>query len=166
MYKPREPSWDRETLIERMANSGLIWEEMASILGFISTTDMYQWFRANPRMREAAERGRENPNRRVEASLFRRAIGYQTREVIVQDGKPSKVIIKDIAPDPISCIFWLKNRDSARWRDVVHHELSLRDRMDRAAKALDQGNARRLPSISSTHEDPDTIDVGNSEGEA
>ena len=164
-YKPKEPLWDQETLIERMAVSGMTWEEMAAVLGFSNTTELYQWFRANPRMRNAAERGRENPNRRVEASLFRRAVGFQAREVISQDGKPTKVIIKDFAPDPISCIFWLKNRDPARWRDVVHHEFSLRDRMDRAAKSLDQGNARKLlSSVSETHEEPTT--TGGEEGEA
>ncbi len=157
MYRPTEPDLQIEGFIERLAQSGLTWEEMSSVLGYRNVRDMYDWFRANPHLRAAAEKGRENPNRRVEASLFRRATGFQTREVVKSEGKPIRVTIKDLAPDPVSCIFWLKNRDPGRWRDVVQHEFTLRDRMDRANRALSDSreDPLALPTIASTHSKDD-----------
>jgi len=79
---------------------------------------------------------KEDPNHRVEQSLFKRALGYQTKEIVHKDGKPVQVTIKEYAPDPVSCIFWLKNRSPKRWRDVVEMKHTLADRMSRAHDAI------------------------------
>jgi hypothetical protein len=89
-----------------------------------------------PEFRELVNEAKEDSNHKVEQSLFKRALGYQTREIVHKDGKPVQVTIKEYAPDPISCIFWLKNRSPKRWRDVVEHKHSLKDRMERAHDAV------------------------------
>jgi hypothetical protein len=61
----------------------------------------------------------------VEQSLFRRALGYEFEEakVIAVDGKVQRIekTKKQMAPDVVACIFWLKNRLPDKWRDK--HEI-------------------------------------------
>jgi hypothetical protein len=67
---------------------------------------------------------------RVERSLYARANGFHYEDVkIFMPAGAKKPIyapyIAYMAPDPTSMIFWLKNRDPARWRDVHNLEHSL-----------------------------------------
>jgi hypothetical protein len=36
-------------------------------------------------------------------------------------------LVKHYAPDPVACIFWLKNRRPDLWRDKVDHSLTGKD---------------------------------------
>lgn len=128
-----------EELLKLLGELGLTNEEIAPIFGlsdgqFAATLDQL------PHLRDILEQAKEAPNRRVEASLYKRALGYQTREIIKVEGKAVKVIVKEVAPDVIADIFWLKNRDPKRWRDVVEVRHTLRDRLGRAHEALRLGH--------------------------
>lgn len=58
----------------------------------------------------------------VEASLFRKAVGYTHKEekVFCSEGEIiTHTVDKHYAPDTTAGIFWLKNRKSQEWRDKV-----------------------------------------------
>jgi len=126
---------DPGKLILVLAKTGLTNEEIAIAMG-MTPSKFGHLLAKYPDFRDALNDAKEDPNHKVEQSLFKRALGYSIKETTKKDGKPVQVVLKEMAPDPLSCIFWLKNRSPKRWRDVVEHKHSLRDRMDRAHGAL------------------------------
>ncbi len=133
-----------EELLIRLAKLGLTNEEVAEVFGI--TLDQFRLILdKNPNLYDALQDAKEVPNRKVEASLYKRAIGFQTKEVHKVEGKPIKVVIKELAPDVVADIFWLKNRDPKRWRDTFEVTHTLRDRMDRAHQALRMGAVGATP---------------------
>jgi len=126
---------DALKLVLVLAKAGLTNDEIAVSIGL--TPNKFKGILASyPDFREMLNDAKEDPNHRVEQSLFKRALGYQTKEIVHKDGKPVQVTIKEYAPDPVSCIFWLKNRSPKRWRDVVEMKHTLADRMSRAHDAI------------------------------
>lgn len=126
---------DPSKLVLILAKSGLTNDEIAVAIG-LTPNKFRSILASNPDFRELLNEAKEDPNHKVEQSLFKRALGYQTKEIVHKDGKPVQVTIKEYAPDPVSCIFWLKNRSPKRWRDVIEHKHSLKDRMERAHDAI------------------------------
>ena len=148
------PSLSTEQLLQRLGQLGLVNEEIASVFGV--TIDKFQevlFF--NPQLHDILNDAKEHPNRKVEASLFKRALGYSIKEIHKVEGKPVKVVIKEIAPDVLAEIFWLKNRDPKRWRDTLEVRHTLRDRMSHAHDALRLGSSGplSLPPGKDTDED-------------
>jgi hypothetical protein len=76
---------------------------------------------------------------KVVSRLLRRALGYQYQEETqtLSEGTlvTTKVVIKDMAPDPTSMIFWLKNRQPDEWRDKQSMEHGLKPEVLRAILA-------------------------------
>ena len=126
---------DVSRMILILAKTGMTNEEVATAIG-LTPGKFKHMLDKNPDFREIFNEAKEDSNYRVEQSLFKRALGYQTKEVVQREGRPVQVTIKEYAPDPVSCIFWLKNRSPKRWRDVVEHRHSLKDRMERAHEAV------------------------------
>jgi hypothetical protein len=62
-------------------------------------------------------------------SLHQRAVGYEFDAVKIfcdKNGKITKVPYRQhVPPDVTACIFWLKNRDPAHWRDAWQLEATL-----------------------------------------
>lgn len=61
-------------------------------------------------------------DRKVEASLFRRATGFECDETDIRviDGKVVQTTVRKVyPPDTTACIFWLKNRNRKDWRDRI-----------------------------------------------
>jgi len=124
-------------LLLYLASAGLTNAQLAKAIG-LSPSQFSDFLKKNSDFWDKLDVAKETPNRQVEQSLFRSAMGYPTREVQKVDGRPVKVILKERAPDVTACIFWLKNRDPKRWRDVIDVNLSLRDRMSRAYRAIEK----------------------------
>lgn len=64
---------------------------------------------------------------RVVRALAERALGYSVDVVehIVCDKEIHRRIVrKYYPPDVTACIFWLKNRQPEKWRDVQRHEVN------------------------------------------
>lgn len=63
----------------------------------------------------------ESLNAMVEASIYQKAIGYQTTETkIIENEKGIKekiIITKEEPPDLKSAIFWLKNKKPDEWSE-------------------------------------------------
>ncbi len=75
------------------------------------------------------KRGKEEPDKIVEATLYRRAIGYEEDDTKIMQYNGDPVIvpyIKKIQPDITAIIFWLKNRRPDRWRDRQEHEIMIK----------------------------------------
>jgi hypothetical protein len=84
-------------------------ERLADMLG-IGQTTLDRWLADRPEFGGAVKEARDNPDARVQQSLFNRAIGYE-----LPDGK-------QVLPDVTAQIFWLKNRRPKEWREKVSVE--------------------------------------------
>jgi hypothetical protein len=67
--------------------------------------------------------GKSSADRRVENSLYERATGYSYNavKICLPYGSREPVYapyVEHMPPDTTAAIFWLKNLDPARWRDV------------------------------------------------
>jgi len=94
-------------------------EQMAEMLG-VSVDSIMRWKQKHPGFCEALKLGKDEADDRVERSLFERATGYSHPDVHISNFQGDITvtpITKHYAPDATSCIFWLKNRRPAEWRE-------------------------------------------------
>jgi hypothetical protein len=80
---------------------------------------------ASPRTTRRAKRGS-----RVERSLYQRGVGYSydAVKIFMPAGAKKPVYasyVEHVPPDLTAQIFWLKNRDPARWRDAWQIEAAV-----------------------------------------
>lgn len=107
-----------------LAMRGATMEQMAEEMG-VAVATLYVWRDAHPEFLEALNEGRQQTDLRVERSLYERAMGGKSKEtkkvIEVVDGQPVvkriEKVERELAPDTTACIFWLKNRNPAMWRD-------------------------------------------------
>ena len=124
----RPEKWKDEYLriSEHACRLGATDIELADMLG-VSVRTIYNWRAAKPEFAAVLVAGKESADDRVERSLFSRANGYEHDEVDIRviDKEVIQTPIRKIyPPDTTACIFWLKNRKSAEWRDKVEQEHS------------------------------------------
>ena len=87
----------------------------------VSDTTIETWKEKHPEFLAALKEGKEQSDAAVADRLFSRAMGYSHPDVhiSVHQGTVIKTeITKHYPPDTVACIFWLKNRQPAKWRDV------------------------------------------------
>lgn len=97
--------------------------ELADFFG-VSEQTVNAWKKAHPEFLESLKTGKVAADAEVADRLYQRAIGYEvdTVKVFQFQGEPVIVPIREkYAPDTTAAIFWLKNRDKARWRDRIDH---------------------------------------------
>lgn len=135
--------------VEKWSWLGATNDKMAEFLN-VTVTTFKMWMNTYPDFAAAVKKGREDADAAVIKSLYRRATGYSCTEIVedhtkarpVQEGlevdeegdlevnvenKPTiRVTKKEIAPDPISMIFWLKNRRPDEWRDKRHVDANVK----------------------------------------
>ena len=93
--------------------------ELADIFGVCEKT-INNWKNQYPLFLQSIKNGKDLADSEVINSLFNRAKGYDysTSKEVVLDGK---VVIltetKHYPADPVSCFFWLKNRQRKIWKD-------------------------------------------------
>lgn len=94
----------------------------------VNTSTVKDWYSSHPDFGAAVAEGKAAVfDPLVERSLAQRAVGYavDTIEYKIVD----KVLVpvevrKHFPPDTTACIFWLKNRQPDKWRDVYNHDHS------------------------------------------
>jgi hypothetical protein len=104
-------------------------KKLAAILGAIDTEvaaffevterTIARWKLAHPDFAKALSVGKDVANKRVEKSLYQRAIGFEheAEEVFCAAGKVTRVkTVKKYPPDTGAIVFYLCNRDPANWR--------------------------------------------------
>jgi hypothetical protein len=123
-YKP-----EYAKMAKHVARLGATDADLAKIFG-VSDATIDNWKTQHPDFLGSLKAGKEEADARVERSLYARANGfhYEDVKIFMPAGAKKPIYAPYIAympPDPTSCIFWLKNRDPARWRDVQALEHSL-----------------------------------------
>lgn len=109
---------DKLILLEGWARDGLTDEQIAKNMG-IATSTFYEWKKKEKEFSETLKKGKEVVDFEVENALLKRALGYEYEEEIYENGILTKKVKKQVAPDTTAQIFWLKNRQTKKWRDKV-----------------------------------------------
>jgi DNA-binding XRE family transcriptional regulator len=108
-------------LAEAYAMTGLTDKEIASKLGITEST-IHKWKLDHPEFSESLKKGKSNPDDVVEASLYKRAIGYENPnavKIFMPAGSEKPVYApytEYYPPDVMAIIYWLNNRRPDRWR--------------------------------------------------
>lgn len=118
-------------LAKVLARAGKTNAEIAGYIG-INESTLYRWQDHHEEFKEALKEGKAFIDDQVEDSLLRRAMGYsytETHKEIRQNGKGESVkiakeITRQVPPDVLAAIFWLKNRRPFDWRDKRNLELT------------------------------------------
>src|SRR5690242_5129344 len=119
----RKPTW-RDGYLEqarKLAALGATEVEMADFFG-VSHKTFTRWKVSRPDFCRALKKAKHVADARVERRLYERAVGYsvEIEKIVCWRGKVIRVkTIELYPPDVTACIFWLKNRQPARWRDKV-----------------------------------------------
>lgn len=134
--KPEKPKRGRPStyqaryakIAKLLCSRGAIDADLADAFD-VTTVCIQKWQSMHPDFGKAVREGKaEIFDPRVERALAQRALGYavDTEEVkITKDGDIIRYDVrKHFPPDTTACIFWLKNRQPAKWRDVwkIDHE--------------------------------------------
>lgn len=106
--------------IESMASLGMTDNQIASILGVDERT-IANW-KKDEVFISSLKKGKEIADSKVIESLYRRATGYTHRavKIFLPAGSREPVYAEyeeHYPPDPVSMIFWLKNRQKEHWKD-------------------------------------------------
>ena len=87
----------------------------------LSFNSVYRYIKVHPEFADEILAAELSCVGKVEDALFMRAVGYEYEEnkYITVDGKLKRQekTVKQIAPDVVACIFYLKNRAPERWKD-------------------------------------------------
>ena len=112
--------------IEGWARDGLTDEQIAHNMGIAYST-LRVWRDKYPALSAALKKNKEIVDFEVENALLKRALGYKYKEVTKEmvfdkttetyEMRITKEVIKEVAPDTTAQIFWLKNRQTKKWRD-------------------------------------------------
>lgn len=121
--KAMEPS--HVELARKLSMLGADEPRVARVFG-IHTSTLSEWKVLHPELGNALNEGKEYSDANVAQSLYHRATGFSHKAVkIFCDPKTgSREIVEYIEhypPDTTACIFWLKNRQPAMWRDRIEH---------------------------------------------
>lgn len=106
---------------KKLAELGATDREIAEFFE-VSERTVYRWQHDHEEFCQALKAGKDKADERVVKSLYRRAVGYTHDAVKIMQYEGSEVIVpyeEHHPPDVTACIFWLKNRRSAEWRDRV-----------------------------------------------
>jgi hypothetical protein len=121
--RPTKFDPDKCRQAEALCKLGATDRELAEFFK-VSESTLNLWKLQHADFSEALKVGKEAADKRVEQSLYRRAMGYSHDEVHISNymGEVTLTpIVKQYPPDTTACIFWLKNRKPAEWRDRVEH---------------------------------------------
>lgn len=123
--------------IEGWARDGLTDEQIAHNMGIAYST-LRKWRDDFPAISAALKRGKEVVDRMVENALLKKALGYEYEEVKkkYENGVLVERIVtrKEVVPDTIAQLFWLKNRKPDMWRNK--QEIANNEALDRLDKIL------------------------------
>lgn len=111
---------------KKLAVLGATDAQMADFFG-VSISTFSLWKVEYAEFSESLKVAKEEADKRVEHSLYQRAMGYEHDEVdirVVAGELKMTPIRKHYPPDTTACIFWLKNRKPKEWRDKVEHQHS------------------------------------------
>lgn len=136
--------------------TGVTDEQVARLLG-VHLATLYRWRERYPEFAAAANAGKDDADARVKAAMYRRATGYDHREIkaFVPLGAKAAVqveVTRHIPADPHLGMQWLRLRRPSEWREQPelppNHDLA-----ERLAEALARVEAHRLADEASIERD-------------
>jgi len=113
--------------VQLLAEKGFTEEEIAEFFGICRDT-FAEYKKKHPKFSDTIKTGKKISDDKVERSLFERACGYEHPEekIFCNDGEIVRATtIKKYPPDPVSMIFWLKNRKPGEWREKQEVDVNL-----------------------------------------
>lgn len=124
MAKTGRPSLYRAEYAEQARKLCLLGATDKELADFFGTSEqtINAWKIAHPIFLESIKSGKCQADANVADRLYQRALGYEHPEVdirVVAGEIVQTPITKIYAPDPVSAIFWLKNRQKEKWRDKI-----------------------------------------------
>lgn len=125
-------------LIEILARLGKTDKEMCKELG-ISEPTLHEWKKKHKEFLKSIKKGKEEPNKKIERSLYKRAFGFTHPEtkVFCFNGKIiTKEVPKYYPPETKACAIWLFNRMPERWKYKQEVELALPEEMVNIVKSM------------------------------
>lgn len=127
--KPGRPSSYRAEYAEQASKLCKLGATDRDLAGFfeVAESTLNLWKLTHPEFSESLKLGKEEADARVVQSLYRRATGYSHDAVHIAQFQGNPVVVPYVehhAPDTTACIFWLKNRKPADWRDKIEQQLS------------------------------------------
>ena len=119
--KGRPSKFKDEYIVQarKLALLGLKDSEMASVFGVCEKT-FNNWKIDFPDFLQSLKEGKEFADANVTERLYQRAMGFEHKSEKVFNYQGVIVRAKTVEiypPDTAACIFWLKNRQSDKWRD-------------------------------------------------
>lgn len=125
MAKSKAEYWLTDEGLEKLAawaRRGLTEEQIAYNCG-VDRRTLARWKKKYNTICHTLTQAKDVADRAVENALYKRAVGYTVTETTrYRDDKTgemvvAKEVVKEIAPDPTSMVFWLKNRMPDHWKD-------------------------------------------------
>lgn len=124
--------------IAAWARDGLIDEQIAHNMGIRRST-LSEWKKRFSDIADALKKNKNIVDIEVENALYKRAVGYEYQETTIEiddEGKKKvKKTTKQMAPETLAIIFFLKNRKPEDWRDKREVEVKGEISMTNALKA-------------------------------
>jgi hypothetical protein len=112
--------------VERMAAKGFTNMDFADVFKVCYAT-FDNWLADHPELLGAIKRGRDKADKRVEESLFHRALGYSHKAVKIMQYEGAVIqqeYIEHYPPDTMAAMYWLNNRKPQAWRHKKDLEIS------------------------------------------
>lgn len=119
-------------------------KELADFLDITEST-LNEWKKKYPQFSESLKKGKILADANVASALYKRAVGFKHKAIKIfqHNGKTIEhEYMEYFPPDAVSCFFWLKNRQSDRWRDKPLGELGLTDNDIQSLKKLAQSDTQ------------------------
>lgn len=132
--------------LKKLVLSGWDDSQVSDFFG-VTTISLYNYKLKYPKFFSALKDWKIEADKKVEKSLYQRAIGYTYDEVTYEksnvgglgiklvegeieqikhtDTAKVKIVVKQVAPDVIAQIFWLKNRQPSEWRDKTETNVNI-----------------------------------------
>lgn len=126
-----DPSYHNKA-VYKLALLGLNDKEMATYFEIVEQT-LTNWKHKYPEFLGSLTKGKEDADAKVARALYKRALGFKAKDVIYEDiyermehpdgsvhfipKTKIKTVFREEAPNTAAGIFWLKNRQSGKWRD-------------------------------------------------
>lgn len=119
---PGKPTSYRKNYPDRAAR---LWAEGATDADVaksfkVNRDTLHEWTKKHPEFADAKKKAKDAAIDLVEHSLFQRARGFVAPDVHISTHEGRVIVTKiqrHYPPDPVSCIFYLKNRRPIEWRD-------------------------------------------------
>lgn len=132
----------------RLTADGKTLEEIAEVLG-VSTRTLNRWMGKHQELRLAVRESRLIADELVEAALYSRATGYSHPEtkLFAHEGivLSKEDVIKHYPPDTQAAMFWLRNRQPARWKEKTEGDVTVN--VDATQKLTDEQLDAKLEAL-------------------